>query len=66
MRGATLFFSGLRVVVGTDCYVCLKWNSNKVLIVEGEPVASCTVARKRPQDANSTGLVSPRNLCKNS
>lgn len=65
MRGATLFFSALLVVVGTDRYVCLKWNSNKVLIVKEEPVASYTAARRRPQYANSAGLVSQRNLCKN-
>lgn len=62
MRGATLLCSALLVVVGTDGYVCLKRNSNKVLIVEEEPVASYRAARKRPQYANSTGLVS---LCKN-
>lgn len=39
MRGATLFFSALLVVVGTDGRVCLKRNSNKVLIVD--EVACC-------------------------
>lgn len=48
MRGATLFFSALLVVVGTDGCVCLKRNSNKVLIVDEEPVASDTAAGKRP------------------
>lgn len=43
MRGATLFFSALLVVVG----VRLKRNSNKVLIVAEELVASSTAARKR-------------------
>lgn len=64
MRGATLFFSALLVVVGTDDYVCLKWNSNKVLIVEEEPVASHTAARQRPQRTNSPGLVAQRNVQK--
>lgn len=48
MRGATVFFSALLVVVGTDGCVCLKRNSNKVLIVDEEPVASDTAAGKRP------------------
>lgn len=64
MRGATLFFSALLVVVGTDDYVCLKWNSNRVLIVEEEPVASHMAARQRPQGANSPGLVAQRNVQK--
>lgn len=57
MRGATLFFSALLVVVGTDGCVCLKRNSNKGLIVDQEPVASDTAAWKRPYYANSTALV---------
>lgn len=47
MRGATLFFSALLVVVGTGGCACLKRIRNKVLIVEEEPVASYTAARKR-------------------
>lgn len=47
MRGATLFFSALLVVVGTGRCVCLESNLNKVLIVEDEPVASCTAAGKQ-------------------
>lgn len=50
MRGATLFFSALLVVVGTGRCVCLRSNLNNVVIVEEEPVASCSAARKRPQN----------------
>lgn len=42
MRGAALFFSALLVVVGTSHRVCLESNLNKALIVEDEPVASCS------------------------
>lgn len=54
MRGATLFFSALLVVVGTGRCVCLESNLNKALIVE-EPVASCAAARKQPQQPSSIG-----------
>lgn len=65
MRGATLFFSAPLVVVGTDRYVDLKRNLSKVLSVEEDLATGYTAARKRPQCANISGLVSQRNLCNN-
>lgn len=63
MRGATLFFLALLVVVGSGRCVCLESNRNNVVIVEEDLLLAAELLKHQ---ADSAGRLLHTNLRKNS